>query len=240
MPNEPVSQMIRVPTPLVGAVRELARLHRQGRTKAVLEGVQRLIQAVDSNTDIDIDSMGETISRLSEKLDRLEAKQSESINIDVDKFACAVFNIDKRLEKVEADINPIARMITDLNERVSDLEGVGDIGYTVTPLSELESLDDIAADAEQTAEIEDNGLDIGEIAEPEPAPQAQAPLTQKALAVRLGASGVTLRSFQKKGKESFAQWSRKYDPDGIAWTWEGQGGSGRPLRFLPWSTSPLP
>jgi hypothetical protein len=240
MPNEPVSQMIRVPTPLVDAVRELARLHRQGRTKAVLEGVQRLIQAIDSNTDVDIDSVSETISRLSEKLDRLEAKQSESINIDVDKFAHAVFNIDKRLEKVEDDINPMARMITDLNERVSDLEGVGDMGYTVTPLSELELLDDISQDSIVTAETEDSRLDIGAIAQPESAPQVQAPLSQKALAARLGSSGKTINNFQKKGKESFAQWSRKYDPEGIAWTWEGQGGPGRPFRFLPWSTSPLP
>jgi len=77
------------------------RLYRQGRTKTVLEGIQRFIQAIDSDISIAIDCLAETISRLSEKLDRLEAKQSESINIDVDRFACVVFTIDKRLEKVE-------------------------------------------------------------------------------------------------------------------------------------------
>jgi hypothetical protein len=260
MPNEPVSQMIRVPTPLVDAVRELARLHRQGRTKAVLEGIQRLIQAIDSDTDIDIDSVSETISRLSERLDRLEAKQSDSIsNIDVDKFACAVFTIDKRLEKVEDDVKSIALTITDLNVRVSDQEGVDDIRNTVTVLSELEASGDISQDSVVTPrqqEVSDISSAICSISKPvgssdiisdsestaeaESPSQPQAPLTQKALAARFGASGETIRSFQKKGKESFAEWSRKYDPDGIAWTWEGEGGSGRPLRFLPWSTSPLP
>ncbi len=46
MPDEP-SKMIRVPTPLIEAVKELSRLHRQGRTKAVLEGVEKLIAAID-------------------------------------------------------------------------------------------------------------------------------------------------------------------------------------------------
>jgi hypothetical protein len=50
MSDDPPSRMIRVPTPLVDAVRELSRLHRQGRTKAVLEGIQKLITAIDSDT----------------------------------------------------------------------------------------------------------------------------------------------------------------------------------------------
>jgi hypothetical protein len=41
----------------------------------------------------------------------------------------------------------------DLNARLSDLKGVGDIGYAVTPLSELELLDDISTDSETTAEV---------------------------------------------------------------------------------------
>ena len=54
MPDEP-SKMIRVPTPLIEAVKELSRLHRKGRTKAVLEGVEKLIAAIDIPSDIDID-----------------------------------------------------------------------------------------------------------------------------------------------------------------------------------------
>jgi len=75
-PDEPPSQMIRVPTPLIGAVRELSRLHRQGRTKAVLEGIERLVAAIDSKFDIGIDSVSESISKLTERLEILESKHS--------------------------------------------------------------------------------------------------------------------------------------------------------------------
>jgi hypothetical protein len=30
-----------------------------------------------------------------------------------------------------------------------------------------------------------------------------------------------------------AEWSRVRDPENLAWTWEGTGGRGQPLRFLP-------
>jgi hypothetical protein len=40
--NKP-SAMVRVPTPLIPAVRELSRLHRQGRTSEVLQGLDELI-----------------------------------------------------------------------------------------------------------------------------------------------------------------------------------------------------
>ena len=48
--NKP-SEMIRVPTPLIPAVRELSRLHRQGRTSEVLQGLDELILALDSSSD---------------------------------------------------------------------------------------------------------------------------------------------------------------------------------------------
>ena len=142
MPNEPPSQMIRVPTPLVDAFRELSRLHRAGRTKAVLKGIERLVIVIDGEAEIDIDSVAEMVSKLTERLERLESEQSDSKQ-DIDIANINVL-ISKRLEKVETDIESIALTITDLNVRLSDLEGVGDIGYAVTPLSELELLDDIA------------------------------------------------------------------------------------------------
>jgi hypothetical protein len=139
MPDEPPSQMIRVPTPLIGAFRELSRLHRGGRTRAVLEGIERLREIIDSNTAIDIDSVSESISRLTERLERLESERSDS-KPDID-IASAIQPISERLKKVEADIESIAITIADLNVRVSDLEGVGDISYAVTPLSELSELE---------------------------------------------------------------------------------------------------
>jgi hypothetical protein len=65
-------------------------------------------------------------------------------------------------------------------------------------------------------------------------PLQPATLTQMALAKRLGCSDKTIEKHRKQDdKESFAQWSRDRDLDDIAWTWEGRGGRGQPLRFMP-------
>lgn len=62
----------------------------------------------------------------------------------------------------------------------------------------------------------------------------QAPLTQSALARRLGCSDKAVEKHRRHGdKENFAAWSRDRDPDNIAWPWEGAGGRGQPLRFVP-------
>ena len=61
-----------------------------------------------------------------------------------------------------------------------------------------------------------------------------APLTQSALAKRLGCSDKAIEKHRKGGsKEQFVTWSSNRDPDGVSWTWEGQGGRGQPLRFVP-------
>ena len=63
-------------------------------------------------------------------------------------------------------------------------------------------------------------------------PQPLAPLTQMALAKRLGVSDKAVEKHRKQGKEDFANWSRNRDPDNIGWAWEGIGGRGKPLRFM--------
>ncbi len=60
------------------------------------------------------------------------------------------------------------------------------------------------------------------------------PLTQSALAKRLGCSDKAVEKHRRQGNmENFAAWSHERDPDGIAWTWHGTGGRGQPLRFVP-------
>jgi hypothetical protein len=62
----------------------------------------------------------------------------------------------------------------------------------------------------------------------------QDPLSQSALARRLGCSDKAVEKHRRQGdKENFAAWSRDRDPNNIAWTWEGAGGRGQPLRFVP-------
>jgi hypothetical protein len=53
-----------------------------------------------------------------------------------------ISGVSQRLEKVERDLAAIALTIQDLTTRVSEVEGVGDIDYAVTPISELEAVFD--------------------------------------------------------------------------------------------------
>jgi hypothetical protein len=63
-----------------------------------------------------------------------------------------------------------------------------------------------------------------------------APLSQAALAKRLGCSDKAIEKHRKQdSKESFANWSCERDPNNIAWTWFGGGGRGQRLRFVPHS-----
>jgi hypothetical protein len=61
MNDQPVSKMIRVPTPLVTYVNELSRLYRQGKTKPLLQQLQQLIAALDSTSDTQPNNLGHNI-----------------------------------------------------------------------------------------------------------------------------------------------------------------------------------
>jgi septal ring factor EnvC (AmiA/AmiB activator) len=71
--NKP-SAMVRVPTPLIPAVRELSRLHRQGRTSEVLHSLDELILALDSSSDCTYNATSQAIRAIYERLDSLESQ----------------------------------------------------------------------------------------------------------------------------------------------------------------------
>lgn len=66
--------MIRVPTPLIPAVRELSRLHRQGRTSEVLQCLDELILALDNSSDCTYNATSQAIGAIYERLDSLESQ----------------------------------------------------------------------------------------------------------------------------------------------------------------------
>jgi hypothetical protein len=68
----PKSQMLRVPTALIPAVRELSRLHREGHTTALLQSLQDVVAEIDSKNDINY--LPTNTKHLEEKLDRLETQ----------------------------------------------------------------------------------------------------------------------------------------------------------------------
>jgi hypothetical protein len=80
----PPSEMIRVPTALIPAVRELSKLHREGHTIALLQGLEELLSGFDSK--IDINNSG----KLEDKLDNLESHLGNKLE-----------TITKKLEQME-------------------------------------------------------------------------------------------------------------------------------------------
>jgi hypothetical protein len=75
--------MIRVPTALIPAVRELSRLHRQGHTIALLQALEDLIIIFDSSADIDLAPSNRSVKQLESRLEKLEsrlAKKDETLN----------------------------------------------------------------------------------------------------------------------------------------------------------------
>jgi len=76
--KQPASSMVRIPTPLIPVVRELSRLHRQGKTEQLLQGLEVLIAAIDSSSDSKGDSSivatdSSVIADLIARIERLES-----------------------------------------------------------------------------------------------------------------------------------------------------------------------
>jgi len=65
----PPSEMIRVPTALIPVVRQLSKLHREGHTIALLQGLEELISKFDSNIDIDVAPSSKSVLQLEKKLE---------------------------------------------------------------------------------------------------------------------------------------------------------------------------
>ncbi|MEH2245300.1 MAG: hypothetical protein V7K85_21970 [Nostoc sp.] len=65
----PPSEMIRVPSALIPAVRQLSQVHREGHRIALLQGLEELISKFDSNIDIDVAPSSKSVLQLEEKLE---------------------------------------------------------------------------------------------------------------------------------------------------------------------------
>jgi hypothetical protein len=74
--------------------------------------------------------------------------------------------------------------------------------------------------------------------EPDDEPDVDYPLTQRELAERLGMTTQNVSNHRRqstpKDKTYFEAWSKKHDPDDVAWTWIGRaGGKGIPMQYVP-------
>lgn len=89
MPDDktPPSEMIRVPTALIPVVRQLSKLHREGHTIDLLQGLEELVSKFDSKIDI------KNSGRLDQKLENLESHLDTKLE-----------TITKKLELIEKAI----------------------------------------------------------------------------------------------------------------------------------------
>ncbi|BAZ83643.1 hypothetical protein NIES73_49320 (plasmid) [Sphaerospermopsis kisseleviana NIES-73] len=97
----PPSQMIRVPTVLIPVVRNLSKIHRDGHTTALLQGLQELISQFDINTKLEATT---ELQEVEEKLGQLEThlcQQDEQLAVKLETIA-------KHLEKIERAIASLA------------------------------------------------------------------------------------------------------------------------------------
>ncbi|RCJ22549.1 hypothetical protein A6770_29785 [Nostoc minutum NIES-26] len=99
--KQPPSEMIRVPVALKEAVRELSRLHRQGRTTELLQEIQELVTKLDSSADID----GSTsIKQLTQRVGELESRLESRSDRELEQQLAAM---SLRLEQLESAYNQL-------------------------------------------------------------------------------------------------------------------------------------
>jgi hypothetical protein len=209
---------------------------------------QQLLLALDDWKQIyDIDSRSEAIVTILE--DYLEA----SYLVQYEEQQEGAAPPRPRLSTLLKEINQLKERMTALEESISaapqevpstvlaseESNASNVLGKALnTALSPLVEPGEVQGNVPNTAppELAEPGevqSNVPSTAPPKPPSQPLAPLTQSALAKRLGCSDKAVEKQRKHGKESFATWSRQRDPDNIAWTWEGRGGRGQPLRFVP-------
>ena len=129
---------------------------------------------------------------------------------------------------------PLAPLLTTVHESNSSNVPFEALSTALTDSGDVHR-SNVLSEAPSTALVEGTGQS-GDATNTAPgtALNPPAPLTQSALAKRLGCSDKAVEKHRKQGdKERFAEWSRDRDPEKLAWTWEGIGGRGQPLQFLP-------
>lgn len=89
--------MIRVPTVLIPVVRQLAKIHREGHTTALLQALQELIAQFDSSAELGATT---ELQQVEEKLESLETHLSQQDELLASKLEI----VAKHLEKIERSL----------------------------------------------------------------------------------------------------------------------------------------
>ena len=116
--NKP-SEMIRVPTPLIPAVRKLSRLHRQGRTSELLLGLDELILALDSNSS-KINPNSQTILAIYSRLDSLESQLSGESNSEETPSIHKNADLEQKIDYLTARMAQFAEAIIQIQNHLNN------------------------------------------------------------------------------------------------------------------------
>ncbi|NDJ25683.1 hypothetical protein GS682_29645 [Nostoc sp. B(2019)] len=116
--NKP-SEMIRVPTPLIPAVRELSRLHRQGRTSELLHSLDELILALDSNTS-SANFTNQTLLAICERLDKLESQNFGESNSNETPSTKYLADLEQKVEGMTARMAQFAEAIIKIQNHLNN------------------------------------------------------------------------------------------------------------------------
>jgi hypothetical protein len=117
--NKP-SQMLRVPTPLIDAVRELSRLHRQGLTHEVLSGLDDLIKTLEFGSGSPHKGASIAISEICSRLDNLESQLSGSSNSDETPSTLRLNDLEQKIDAINNRLTQFASAIMQLQSNINN------------------------------------------------------------------------------------------------------------------------
>jgi hypothetical protein len=121
----PPSEMIRVPTALIGVVRQLSKLHRQGHTIALLQELEELIAKFDSKIDSDIAPSSKSILQLEEKLEtKLDAITKKLEQMEKAMASGRYSNNTRPRRQVYSHHQPQVELLPRTNENLASRLGV--------------------------------------------------------------------------------------------------------------------
>ena len=218
--NIPPSQMLRVPTPLVDAVKELSRLHRAGYTSAVLTGLQQLVATIDSSADIDNNSSGNQIDTaliaelISSQLEPLQLQLEQSVQVLVAKYLTAHSeNLRLRTGNLSDLIEPLHRRLSQVDQRLQLVESTTESAVISTEVEKPAVVVYDLKDLSLEKTISDNLPAEVEIEEPavvEAIAGTKELISATELAPLLGVTQPTVsRAANNLGHEKFRKWSSK-------------------------------
>ncbi|MCF4967157.1 hypothetical protein [Nostoc sp. CMAA1605] len=126
MPDQktPPSEMIRVPTALIPAVKKLSKLHRQGHTIALLQELEELITQFDSKIDSDIAPSSLAVKQLEEKLETKLDAITKKLEQMERAMVSGRYNSTRPRRQVYSHQQPQVELLPRTNENLAQRLGV--------------------------------------------------------------------------------------------------------------------